>query len=85
VNEYAARLSEWLTDNHGNRYRGVTPAPMPAPDRAFYEDQYRNARHNLRQPRLRKSLRKYWQHQLWGARACLKSYFGADPPPEDGG
>jgi len=82
VKAYSEALSGWLTDNYGNAYRGVTPPPMPTPDRAFYEDQYRNARANLRHPKLRKSLRKYWQHQLWGARVCLKSYFGAAPPED---
>ena len=78
---YLEKWRGWLTDTYGNRYRqATTPSPAP-PGQDFYEEMYRNARAQLRGPvRLSKSLRKHWQHQLWTARACLKQYFGADPP-----
>ncbi len=80
-------MSEWFRDQHGHQWRAGNPAPGLPHTREYYEERYRTARARLAQPRgplgLSKHLRKYWQKQLWTMRACLKSYFGAEPPADD--
>jgi hypothetical protein len=81
VSAYVEAWREWLVTNQHNRDTGRTADPYPQPDQVFYEAMYRNARQQLRSPQP-KSLRKHFQKQLWAARACLKQYFGAEPPAE---
>jgi hypothetical protein len=82
-------MTDWFEDEDGHRWR---PAELPpphvvsTPPQHFYEAMYRRARSQLHLPpgELSKQLRKHWRGQLWTAQVCLKNYFGAEPPAEEG-
>ena len=74
-------MSDWQTDEYGHRWRAASLPPPEPPSRGWYEARYREARARLHElAGQNRARRKHWQGQLWTMRACLKSYFGAEPP-----